>query len=90
MIVAYLNFIKTLKIMLKDILKLAGAKELSKYDQKSMYGSGPLKPSGGCCNPGNDCCVPNDGCDIDCATWGSSSCQFLYSDPNTFPVPCCI
>ena len=71
--------------MLKNILKLAGAKELSKFDQKSMNGSGPLKPSnGGCCNPTNSCCTP---CPTPtCPGWGNSSCQYLYTSGNL----CCM
>ncbi len=70
--------------MLKNILKLAGAVELSKHDQKSMNGSGPLKPSKGCCNPANDCCTPCP--TAECPGWGNSSCQFLYTTGGF----CCI
>ncbi len=66
--------------MLRDILKLAGTKELSKYDQKSMNGSGPLQQSKGCCNPALTCCTTNPAPWACSSAWGNSSCQFLYSN----------
>lgn len=37
--------------MLKNILKIAGVKELSKNEQKNVKG-------GACCNPEEQCCQP--------------------------------
>ena len=71
--------------MLRDILNLTGASELSKIDQKSMNGSGPLKPTKGCCDPANDCCIPTSCPTPSCPSWGNTSCQFLYSSGS-----CCI
>lgn len=64
-------------IMIKSILKVKGAKVLSKADQKQIAGGA----SGGCCNPELDCCFPAPG------VWPPpyGGCPWVYS-----PYPDCI
>jgi len=81
--------------MLKNILKLNGAKQLTKGEQNEILGGGRLKKRG-CCDPANDCCVPQPIPDT-CARAGCASndpnCQYAYGvmncpDPNF--QSCCI
>lgn len=64
--------------MLSNILKLEGAKSLSKDQQKSITGGSP------CCNPAFECCTfPGGG-----PCGGCTGCQFCHS--NTGPQCGCL
>jgi len=46
---------KIIKIMLKNILKLDGAQELTKNKQKSIKGGYACRQNGASCPPGSQC-----------------------------------
>jgi hypothetical protein len=58
------------KIMLKKILNLKGAQEISRSEQKNINGGGPGNHQI-CCNPASACCVVNP------KYPQYSSCQFI-------------
>ena len=53
------NLLIKFSIMLKNILNLNGAQELSKNEQGAIHGSGPLTQTCGSCGSG---CLPTETC----------------------------
>jgi hypothetical protein len=56
---------------MKKMINVAGARQLSKNEQKNVMG-GSCCTTGGCCDPILDCCEPN------CIPWYPGLCVYVY------------
>lgn len=72
--------------MLKNILKINGAQELSRIEQKSINGGAASCATEGWCNDDQDCrihgpcfkCIPDQSAPMPC----SGICFWEYADPD--------